>query len=111
MPTSLLNEQLISLAAACTIIPPAKGAERTHLSTPLRWIKRGVRSPTTGERVRLEACRLGGRWMTSRPAVERFIDRLTPSADVAPPSAVRSTGKRRRASEKAARDLSRRAGI
>jgi len=51
----------------------------THLSTVLRAITKGLKS-ATGERIRLEALRVGGRWITSREAVERFTARLTSAA-------------------------------
>jgi hypothetical protein len=56
--------------------------------------------------VRLEAIRLGGRWLTSREALQRFIERLTPDLDAVKPAPVpRSPGKRQRASEHAAQQL------
>jgi hypothetical protein len=40
--------------------------------TAWRWLSHGVRRPD-GQRVRLEAARVGCRWRTSRAAVERFL--------------------------------------
>jgi hypothetical protein len=76
---SILDENPISLEAACRLIPPARG-NRCHVSTLVRWIRRGVLSPN-GRRARLEAIRLGGRWLTSRAAIRRFCDALTPRLD------------------------------
>jgi hypothetical protein len=73
----LTNERPIPLEDACRIIPPARGGRRCHLSTILRWILTGSKAPN-GRRVRLEALRLGGRWMTSAAALQRFADALTP---------------------------------
>jgi hypothetical protein len=78
---------------------------KTHFSTAFRWITKGVPG-ATGERVRLEALRIGGRWWTSRPAFKRFAEATTPSlgAPIAP--VPRSTTARQRASEHAAKRLS-----
>ncbi len=52
-------------------------AERgIEFSTAWRWLLKGIRSPD-GSIIRLEAVRLGGRWITSREAAKRFSDRLT----------------------------------
>jgi hypothetical protein len=76
----LSAEHTLSLTAAAAIVPPARGGRKTHLSTLLRWIQRGAKSPC-GQTVHLEAVRLGGRWITSREALSRFTDRLTPPTD------------------------------
>jgi hypothetical protein len=70
-------EKPISLAAAALLIPPGRRGKRTHLSTLLRWVTRGSAGPD-GMIVRLEALRLGGRWMTSSEALQRFAEALTP---------------------------------
>jgi hypothetical protein len=75
----------------------------------LRWVLDGARGPS-GERVRLEAARLGGRWLTSLEALRRFSERLTPSVGGDDPAAPRSPARRRRASEQAAKELGK-AGI
>jgi hypothetical protein len=56
-----------------------------HPSTPLRWVLDGVKTPD-GRRVKLEACRCGGRWVTSKAAFLRFVEAQTPTprADKAP---------------------------
>jgi hypothetical protein len=98
-------EALIPLNAAARLIPPARSGKRTHLSTLLRWILRGARSPS-GERVLLEAVRLGGRWMTSREALQRFAEQLTPRLDAAASTETpRTPGQQRRAAERAEREL------
>jgi hypothetical protein len=108
----LAAETPIPLAVACGLVPPARGGKRTHLSTILRWVLRGARSPS-GEVVRLEACRIGSRWMTSREALQRFADRLTPrraDGDGVLATPRRTPGQGRRASDLAA-DALERAGI
>jgi hypothetical protein len=57
--------------------------------------------------VRLEAVRLGNRWMTSREALQRFTERLTPRIDDNPVPAPRPAARRRRASERAEAELER----
>jgi|SRR6266404_695651 len=94
-------EELISLSEALRILPPGRCNKRPHLSTILRWILTGV------DGVRLEACRLGGRWLTSRQEIQRFVERLTPDLADCPPAAPRAPAARRRASERAARELKR----
>jgi hypothetical protein len=101
----LATESTLSLAAAARLVPPARGGKRTHLSTLLRWIVRGAKAPD-GSPVRLEAIRLGGRWLTSREALQRFVERLTPDLDtVATVPTPRTPGRRQRASERAAQQL------
>jgi hypothetical protein len=103
---ALTTETTLSLDQAARLIPPSRSARRTHLSTVLRWILRGARNPS-GERVRLEAVRLGGKWVTSLEALQRFTDRLTPDLDASSTLPPRSPGKRQRASDRAARELER----
>jgi hypothetical protein len=102
----LTAETPISLAAATKLIPPGRNGKRCHLSTPLRWIFKGAKAPD-GTLVKLEAIRLGGRWMTSREALQRFAERLTPRLDDDPALAPRTNTRRQRASERAAADLER----
>ena len=62
-------------------------------------------SPTAGGAVvRLEAVRVGGRWLTSRAAVARFVAALTAAASPAalPVPARPTAAARSRAAEKAA---------
>jgi hypothetical protein len=104
---NLRVEQPIPLEAACRIVPPARGGKKTHLSTLLRWITKGAKGPG-GETVRLEAVRLGGRWMTSREALQRFAEALTPAASGATTSLLPRTPRQRRAAaERAGRELER----
>ena len=102
----LTCESVLSLTQATQLLPPGRGGARPTLSCILRWILKGARSPS-GELVRLEALRIGGRWVTSREALQRFAEALTPQLNghAAPPP--RSTAKRRRASERAAKELER----
>jgi hypothetical protein len=88
--------------------PPYRQGRPVNPSTVWRWITEGVRLPD-GTRVRLEAARVGGRWLTSAPALARFMAAQTPRLGE-PAPAPRTPGRRRRASEAAARELEK-AGI
>ncbi len=104
----LTTEAPLTLAAACQLIPPGRGGKRTHLSTLIRWVTSGVKAPG-GQIVRLEALRLGGKWVTSREALQRFAEALTPRLDAAatPAPKTRTPGQARRAAEKAGEELER----
>jgi hypothetical protein len=95
----LATETLVSLAEAAKSIPPSRNGRRTHLSTILRWILHGV------DGVRLEGVRLGGRWLTSREALQRFAERLTPDLGANQPMPPRSRAARDRASARAEKEL------
>lgn len=77
--TSIWYETRLGMTEAARLIPSKKQGKPTHVSTVKRWILRGSRG------VRLEGIRVGGQWITSREALERFSAALTarylPSAD------------------------------
>ena len=73
----LTSESPLSLIQAARLLPHGRGDRPVTLSCVLRWILRGARSPS-GEWVRLGALRIGGRWITSREALQRFAEELTP---------------------------------
>ena|SRR5262245_53038110 len=98
------SESTISLTQAARLLPPGRRGRPVSLSCVLRWVLTGATGPS-GERVRLEAVRLGGRWVTSREALQRFAERLTPRLDGDLATAPRTPAKRQRASERAAREL------
>lgn len=60
------KEKLISVVQAAALLPPTRLGRKTHASTIIRWIHRGVRGR------RLEAIRLGGCWYTSVESLARF---------------------------------------
>src|SRR5262245_12476114 len=103
-------ESTISLAAAAGLAPSGRSGKKTHVSTVLRWILVGSKAPG-GRQVRLEALRLGGKWVTSREALQRFAEALTPAigdagnGDGPTACALRTPGQRRRASEAAGANL------
>ena len=59
--------------------------------------------------VKLEAVRVGGRWLTSRGAVARFVQALTDAATLAPtsPELSRSEAASLRAGERSGEELDR----
>jgi hypothetical protein len=102
----ITTESTLSLADACTLLPRGRNKSRPHLSTLVRWITSGVRT-VGGEVIRLEAVRLGSKWVTSREALARFVSRLTPALDQGPAEGTkpRSPAARDRASRRAERAL------
>jgi hypothetical protein len=64
-----------------------------------------------GRRLRLEVVRVGGRWLTSAPAILRFIDRQTPNLNTDPDPAPRTPRRRERAAARAGRELETAHGI
>jgi hypothetical protein len=107
MSIDLSGERTLSLSAAARMLPPGRRGRPVTLSCLLRWVLDGVKTPQGV--VRLEAFRLGGRWITSVEALERFADRQTPKPGAAVATPL-SASKRQRASERAAKELER-AGI
>lgn len=101
----LANETNISLSAAARMLPPGRRGRPVSLSCVLRWVLEGVRLPS-GRVVRLDAVRLGGRWLTSVEALQRFADAQTPRLD-GEPAKVRTPGARQRAAERVEKELQR----
>jgi hypothetical protein len=94
------------LSRACRRFPPHRQAKPVTLSCLVRWITRGVRAPNGG-RIRLEAARLAGRWITTPGAIARFLAAQTPSLDGDPLPTPRAPAARQQASERAAAELER----
>jgi hypothetical protein len=106
MSIDLTTESTLTLAQAARLLPPGRRGRPVSMSCVLRWVLIGTRTPS-GDRVRLEAVRLGGRWLTSREALQRYADVLTPRLDGLPAPTPRSPTSLRRASERAAAELER----
>ncbi len=101
----LASESSLSLYQAARLLPPGRGDRPVTISCILRWILHGSRGPS-GEMVKLEAVRLGSRWVTSREALQRFVEALTPTQ--APRAAAPQTpAKRRRSASRASGALDR----
>lgn len=76
----LLTETTLFLSDLPRRLPRGPGDRLTHTSTALRWVLRGVGG------VKLEAVRVGGRWVTSEEALARFVDAQTPTGTVSSPT-------------------------
>ena len=98
-----------SPAAAGRSIPGYRSNPTTNSATVFRWITKGTRV-ANGRLIKLEAVRVGARWLTSRGAVARFVSALTAAAnpDATPTSPVRTPAARRKASSNATAELKRR---
>jgi len=70
-PAELLAESVMTIKQAAEEIAEATKGKTVHVSTVHRWIFKGVRGH------RLNACRIGCSWVTSREEVTRFINRLS----------------------------------
>jgi hypothetical protein len=95
----------LGFAQAARLFPPFREGRPVHPSTLWRWHAVGVSLPG-GRVVRLEAVRLGGRHLTSRAAVERFI-RAQQEAGTNIVPAARTAQQRRRGNGDAAAQLER----
>ncbi len=76
----ILSGDALGLSDAAALFPGTRGEGRMCSSTVWRWIATGARA-VGGEVVKLEAARIGTRWLTSRAALARFSAALTPSAE------------------------------
>lgn len=66
----LTDEKLITFTEASTSLPLRNGRP-VHSSSIWRWARRGIGG------IQLETLRIGGRYLTSLPALERFTKNLT----------------------------------
>ncbi len=73
-------DDVLSLTEACRLLPRGRNGSRPHLTTLLRWIREGIKVQD-GKRVRLSAVRFGGKWVTSRTALQDFAAALTAIED------------------------------
>src|SRR5437763_16847605 len=98
----------ISLPSVARRLPPHRGGRAVHPTTVMRWVIRGVRLPD-GSRVRLRAESVGSRWLTTEECFRAFIDAQTAARTPDPRAlpAPQSLAQRRRAAERAGRELDR----
>src|SRR5262245_36707451 len=101
-------ETLLSLKEAARKLPPGRRGRPVNLSTVYRWVLGGAKS-SDGTKVRLDAVRVGGRWLTSTQALQRFAQRLTEQALPGTQEATqpKSASPRPSAAEAARQELSR----
>jgi hypothetical protein len=102
----LTAEETFPLPHAAKYLPKGRRGRPVHFTTLLRWVLDGVAAPS-GNRVRLEALRVGSRWVTSKEALQRFAEALTPAASMICTPALRTPTMRQKAVERAARELER----
>jgi hypothetical protein len=89
----IASESVLSLTQAASLFPPGRNGARPTIGCFTRWILKGVKGPN-GQLVRLEALRLGSKWVTSRETIQRFAERLTPQLDNEPGAAPRTANQR-----------------
>jgi hypothetical protein len=70
----LLNEQVVSFRELASRLPRRRMGRPTHVTTIHRWRSRGIKG------IRLAAVRLGGAWVTTLQAYQRFCAALTTKA-------------------------------
>ena len=103
--TEIQSGQGLALSAAGRLFPAHRGTGSVDPSTVFRWVIRGSKS-SDGRIVKLEAVRVGGRWLTSQAALTRFVAALSASVE-SPPHQLpcRTPTERTRASAAAGRKL------
>jgi len=104
--TEIMAGKGLTLPAAARGLPAHRGtASSVNAATVFRWVVSGIKLPD-GSRLKLEAARVGGRWLTSQAALTRFIERHTAALDDTPQApASRTPGQRNRAADRASREL------
>jgi hypothetical protein len=100
----LTKETLLSLAQASRRFPPYRLGRPVNPSTIWRWCRQGVKVPGVGV-VKLECIRVSGRWLTSAEAISRFVAKQTPQSEAEAMPTPRTPTQRRKASERAAKEL------
>ncbi len=88
------TETIITLGEACRAFPPNGVSD----ATMARWIQRGIKVKAINAFVKLETLVIGGRRLTSREAISRFI--AAQNADGSPAPVI-TPAQRRRQSEAA----------
>lgn len=104
MSIDITTEHVIRLTEAARMVGPGRQNRPTSVCTVYRWILTGLKSPS-GELVKLEGIRLGDKWVTSKEAMQRFAERLTPDVNVRSAPAPRTARQRQRAVERVEREL------
>ena len=104
MGIDIQTETVIGIGAGCREFPPDGIAD----ATIARYIQKGVKIKATGEFVKLETIKIGGRRYTSKEAIARFIAAQN-AADV--PAIPAITPAQRRRQSEAARLALQEAGI
>ncbi len=64
------------MSGAGKLVPALRGQKNTRPETVWRWAIHGHKLPD-GTIIKLESAKLAGRWLTSKPALRRFLERVT----------------------------------
>lgn len=108
MSTDTTTPTMMTVAQVARSIPGRDGTKGIHPSAITRWVTTGIPA-RNGQRVKLAAIRVGGRWLIRPDALDAFFAALGSTEPSAPTKPKRRTeAQRRRASEAAARELIRR---
>ena len=94
----------VSMAAAGALLGEGQGGTAIHPSTVARWCLKGVKLPS-GRRLALEHLRAGGKILTTRAAIVRFLAGQTATPDANAGPGPRTPAARRRATDAAAAEL------
>jgi hypothetical protein len=70
----ILDEEKLSLEESRPVM--GTGGKLADFTTVYNAVTKGTLLPS-GQRLRLEAVRLGGQWVTSREAIGRYVEALT----------------------------------
>jgi hypothetical protein len=99
----ILDGQGLALAQAARHLPSSRLGRPVSPSTVWRWCREGLQLPD-GRRLYLEHARIRGRWMTSAPALARWIAAQSdPPAEAMP--TLRTPTQRAKAADRAGREL------
>src|SRR5882672_11290813 len=99
----MAHEKVFPLSKASAFLPSSRLNKPVSLSCLHRWVLDGVKL-ADGRRVRLEALRLGGRWVTSLEAIQRFAEAQTPTLGNDQQPHSRTSKKRMTAAQRAERE-------
>jgi hypothetical protein len=107
--SEIVAGEALSMGEAGRIIPALRGQKRTDPATIWRWVNRGHKLPD-GSILKLEAAKMAGRWLTSKSALARFMERITAastpqSENTTPPVQTRTATARQKSSERACAKL------
>ena len=97
--------QGLSITQAARRLPSSRNGRPVSFASVFRWILKGVRI-WDGRTVRLEAARLGRKWVTTPAAIQRFVMAQTPELESQDKlKRIRTPGQRERAALRAAKEL------
>ncbi len=100
------SDELLTFAEAARLLPRRRAGRPVHPSTVSRWRSPGIRR-RDGSSITLRCVGLPSGWMTTLEWIREFVEQITAekSGQPAPAPALRTTAGRRRAIERANREL------